>query len=102
MAYVPNQPLTIIIQSLKDVANNRNQIFPGKKPSDIIDIPLTIGILEGGTAAGQNVIAFGWEDPKTGKVLFAQLTANQFEMLMGAYKGACLRFEDERKQRDQN
>lgn len=102
MAYIPSKPLKIVIQSLKDVANNRNQIFPGKKPTDIIDIPLKIGILEGGTLGGQNVVAFGWEDPKTGKVLFAQLTANQFEALMGAYRGALARFEDERKQRDQN
>jgi hypothetical protein len=102
MAYVPSSPLKIIIQSLKDVSLNRNQIFPGKKPKDIIDISLTIGILEAGTASGQNVVAFGWEDPKTGKVLFAQLTANQFEALVHAYNGACMRFEDERKQRNQN
>jgi hypothetical protein len=102
MAYAPLSPLRIVIQSLKDVALNRNQLFPGKKPKDVIDSTLTIGILEGGTQSGQTVVAFGWEDAKTGKLHFTQLSANQFEGLMAAYKGACLRFEDERKQRDQN
>jgi len=98
MAYVPTQPMNVVVQSLKDVQHNRNQIFPGKKPEDIMDIPLKIGILEGGTASGQNVVAFGLEDPATGKVLFAQLTARQFEALISIYQGACQRFEDEGRQ----
>ena len=81
--------ITITIQSLEDAAN-------GKPISDTLtEVPrecekFSVGILEGETQGGQTSIMFICEDG--GKAVIGQMTANQFEMLIGAFRGAVARF----------
>lgn len=52
---------------------------------------LTVGILENGTTSGNISFMFCLKN-SDGTVSMAQMTANQFEMLHGAYMGARARF----------
>lgn len=83
---------TIKIQSLEEAARGENRIFPeGIQPSDCTEVPMNIAILEKGTVGGQTTLMFAVET-SPGKYSFAQMTANQMEMLIGAFRGAVQKF----------
>lgn len=50
------------------------------------------GILEGGMISGKTSLMFLLKDEK-GKVHYAECSGNQFEMLIGAFRGSVERFE---------
>ncbi len=54
-----------------------------------------VAILEGGTAQGRTSLGFFVEID--GKLVFAQMTGRIFDMLAGAFYGACLRYGDDIK-----
>jgi hypothetical protein len=81
----------IIIQSLEDAANGKNALFQDVKREDCTEVPMDVAILEKGTVGGQTSLMFAVRSPE-GKVFYAQMTANQMEMLIGAFRGAVERF----------
>lgn len=50
----------------------------------------TVGILEAGTVGGQTSLMFVCQEGDT--AVCGQMTANQFEMLISAFRGAIQRF----------
>lgn len=83
--------LIVKIQSLADAAAGMS-IIPGVQPSQVEETSeLITAILEGGTQSGQTVLMFLLKYPD-GSHKKVQITANQFEMLVGAYVGAQHRF----------
>lgn len=84
--------VSLVINSEFDFAKKGRTILPEIKPEDVTELhKVTIGILENGTDAGQMAISFCLEDTNK-KVWMAQITQNQFMMLMGAFLGAKSRF----------
>lgn len=57
---------------------------------------LEVGIIERGTKGGQTVIALCMRTPEGENILF-EITGNLFEGLIGAYRGANMRFQDKIK-----
>ncbi|AMJ65019.1 hypothetical protein [Hymenobacter sp. PAMC 26628] len=83
--------LSVTIQSLQDVA-------AGKPIAADVDVDnmrhataITVGILEAGTVSGATSLMFILQDAH-GKAVVGECTANQFEMLVGAFRGAVGRF----------
>ena len=79
---------TIVIQSLEDAANGK-PIVEGIIPSECQKF--TVGILEKGTQGGQTSLMFVCQTGDKTAVC-GQMTASQFEMLIGAFRGAIQRF----------
>lgn len=77
----------VVIQSLEDAANGM-PIVKGVVPAYCEKF--TVGILEGGTQGGQTSLMFICQDGD--KAVCGQMTANQFEMLIGAFRGAVEKF----------
>lgn len=85
--------ITIIINSIEDAKNNK-PIVDGLNIGDITEATTcTIGILEKGTKGGQTSLMFILQDAD-GKAFVAQCTANQFEGIIGAFRGAVQRFSE--------
>ena len=85
----------IVIQSLKDLQNGR-QLIEGVKQKNIMETAeFSVGILESGTVGGQASIMFICKD--NDKAVVGQMTQNQFDMLINAFRGAIQRFKDESK-----
>jgi ApbE superfamily uncharacterized protein (UPF0280 family) len=85
--------ITIKIQSLED-AKNGKAIIDNVDISDLKEAKsLTVGILEKGTEGGQTSLMFLLEDGDGKTYHMAQCTANQFEAILGAFRGADLRFK---------
>jgi hypothetical protein len=83
--------LQVRIQSLED-ARNGYPVKEGITPENAKEVgDFAVCIQEKGTVGGQTTLMFLLTD-KEGKTTYAQCTASQFEMLMGAYKGAQERF----------
>ena len=83
--------INIIIQSVED-AKKGKPIIANIERSNIVEAEsLSVGILEKGTVAGQTTLMFILKN-KDGKVIIAECTGNQFEMMIGAYRGAVHRF----------
>lgn len=83
--------LKIRIQSLED-AKNGIPIIENLDPKDVTEVQdLTVGILEGGTVSGATSLMFVLKTTD-GKSVMAQITAKQFDGLMGAFLGAIERF----------
>jgi len=81
---------SIIIQSLED-ARNGKPLIEGVIQENIHECrKFSVGILEGGTVGGQTTLMFICQDGD--KAVIGQMTANQFEMLIGAVRGAIQRF----------
>lgn len=81
----------ITIQSLEDAAQGKHGVIPGNEAHLIREVPMKIQILEKGTVGGQTTISFV-NTGEDGKHYIGQMTANQFEMLIGAFRGAVERF----------
>lgn len=83
----------VVINSLEDAANGKG--IREDIASDLSNLKetedITIGILENGTHSGQTTLMFCLKN-NDGTVSMAQCTANQFEMLIGAFRGAVQRF----------
>lgn len=81
---------TIIIQSLQD-AREGKKIVEGVERSDFHECEkFSVAILEHGTEGGQTSIMFICRDGN--KAVAGQMTSNQFEMLISAFRGALQRF----------
>lgn len=89
----------ISIQSLQDVGNGK-PLFEGvNKVEDVTEVGvLSVGIIEHGTVNGQDVVMFMMEHE--GKKILSQLSANLFNSVVDAFKGAQLRFKDEAAKRN--
>jgi len=86
------QKVKVVIQSLADVENGKD-IFEGVTKENIIESEdITVGILEKGTVNGQTSLMIGLKQPD-GTVYMGQMTANIFEAVAGALRGARERFE---------
>lgn len=82
--------IKINIQSLEDVQNGKG-LIDGLIQEDIHECQeFSVGILENGTQGGQTSLMFICKDGN--KAVIGQMTANQFEMLIGAFRGAVQRF----------
>lgn len=84
-------PMTkIVIQSIED-AKNGTKLVEGVTRENIHECEeFSVGILEKGTQGGQTSIMFICRDGD--KATIGQMTANQFDMLIGAFRGAVQRF----------
>jgi hypothetical protein len=81
---------SITIQSIED-AKKGKPLIEGVVRENIHECErFSVGILEAGTVGGQTSIMFICQDG--GKAVVGQMTANQFEMLIGAFRGAIQRF----------
>lgn len=81
--------LQIRIQGLGDQVA---LIHDGATPRDVIQTKdVIVGLQEAATVGGQTGVSFAAKIPG-GKVVWFQITANNFEALIGAYKGAQERF----------
>lgn len=86
--------MKIAINSLEDNAKGIS-VLPGVKTEDVIDCSeraMTVGILEQGTTSGQTTLSLLIPLPD-GKYALQQITARQFEGLVGAFIGAQERFK---------
>ena len=80
--------LNIKIQSL----NETGKLVPGMTPENSIEATdVTCALLEGGTEGGQTAVIFIGECPVK-QFMYFQLTAELFNMLIGAFYGAQTRF----------
>lgn len=85
------ESIVIRIQSVED-ANKGIPLVEGITRGNVIESKkLTVGILEAGTVSGATSLMFVIELPD-GKFAVAECTANQFEGVLGAFKGALQRF----------
>lgn len=80
----------VTIQSLED-ARNGKALIQGVIRENIHECEeFSIGILEAGTEGGQTTLMFICKDGD--KAVVGQMTANQFDVLIGAVRGAIKRF----------
>ncbi len=80
----------LVIQSVED-AKNGKPLLEGVTQENLHECEeFSIGILEKGTIGGQTTLMFICKDGD--KAVVGQMTANQFEMLIGAVRGAIQRF----------
>lgn len=80
----------IIIQSLEDAKNGRKLVEGVERGNFTETKNFSVAILEAGTVGGQTSLMFICKDGD--KAMAGQMTANQFEMLIGAFRGAIQRF----------
>jgi hypothetical protein len=89
--------LKVRVQSLND-AENGIPMFE-QDPLLLTEInKMTVAIIERGTVGKQDVVAFLIEG--TNETNFIQITARQMEALYQCFKGAELRFKDEKAQKN--
>jgi hypothetical protein len=81
----------IIIQSLEDVANGMELMEGIPKESVSTAKDFSVAILESGMVSGKTSLMFILKDGNKAKI--AEMSAAQFEMLVGAVKGAVERFK---------
>ncbi len=90
------EAIKIVINSIEDAENGKGIMKEDILP-DLSNLKetkdLTIGILEKGTRGGQTTLMFCLKN-EDGTISMAQCTGNQFEMLIGAFRGAVERFEN--------
>lgn len=80
----------IVIQSIDDAINGKALVKGVSRENLHICEEFSVGILEAGTQGGQTSLMFICRDGD--KAVVGQMTANQFEMLIGAFRGAIQRF----------
>lgn len=83
--------ISVTVQSLEDVKAGK-PLVEGIEAANIHEADqFQVAILERGTKGGQTSLMFILEDGH-GNANIAQMTGNQFEMLVGAFRGALERF----------
>lgn len=91
--------INLRIQSLEDVKKGI-PLFEGMTIENTVENAdvLNIGILEHGTVSGQTTIIFAIKHEE--KYVLAEITANQFNAMQSAFKGAEIRFKEEQSKKN--
>ena len=85
------EAIKIVINSKEDAESGKPIAEQVTKENMIEAKSLTVGILEGKTVRGQTTLMFILENPDETNSI-SQMTGNQLEMLIEAYKSADVRF----------
>jgi hypothetical protein len=83
--------IKIVVQSLEDAKNGKPIVQGHDLDKCQQSKDLTIGILEGGMESGKTSLMFVIMHPD-GTSAMAEMSANQFEGLIGCFRGAVQRF----------
>lgn len=89
------EPLRVVIQSLKEAAKGTPLLENSPPIENYTRCDLTVGILEGGMQSGKTSLMILLQDGD--KVYYAEMSANHFEALGHAVRGAQERFGDNLK-----